>query len=126
MIPWGCLALTVWLSCLPCSFIFDFNFGRRVKLHDPLAFPEVLNMGPFVHGASSDGSGDNAGSGANAGDMEYELYSVLVHYGTAMGGHYFAYVKVHPPRAFVSSTLHLILLPTTCFCWWRWCSAAPS
>jgi ubiquitin carboxyl-terminal hydrolase 47 len=27
------------------------------------------------------------------GDLVYELYSVLVHSGSAMGGHYYAYIK---------------------------------
>ena len=28
-----------------------------------------------------------------AGDYVYELYSILIHSGSAMGGHYYAYIK---------------------------------
>jgi ubiquitin C-terminal hydrolase len=30
---------------------------------------------------------------ASSGEWVYELYSVMVHSGSAMGGHYYAYIK---------------------------------
>ena len=66
-----------------CRFVYDFALQRRVKLYDAVSFPDTLDMSPFLFEPP-------AAPDANV----YELFSVLVHFGTAMGGHYFAYVKV--------------------------------
>lgn len=50
----------------------------RVKLNDKVEFPNVLNIAPFVT------SGEQ---------VEYELFSIMIHSGGAHGGHYFAYIK---------------------------------
>ncbi len=50
---------------------------------DAVQFGERLDMSPFV-------ADEKAKS-----DAEYELFAVLMHSGTAVGGHYFAYIK--PP-----------------------------
>ncbi len=63
--------------------MYDFSLQRRVKLYDPVSFPDVLDMTPFLFEAAS-----------STEPNPYELFSVLVHFGTAMGGHYFAYIKV--------------------------------
>ncbi len=70
-------------------FVFDYGLGRRVKLYDPVAFPAELDMGPFLH--VSEGQEPHP-------PTPFDLYAVLVHYGSAMGGHYFAYVKVRRAR----------------------------
>lgn len=62
--------------------MYDFALQRRVKLFDPVTFPALLDMKPFLIPT------------ATVDNCKYELYSVLVHHGTAMGGHYFAYIKV--------------------------------
>jgi hypothetical protein len=64
--------------------VYDFALGRRVKLYDPVSFPLALDMAPYLTRKHEDENGPTV----------YELYSVLVHFGTAMGGHYFCYTKV--------------------------------
>ena len=76
-----------------CSFIFDYGLGRRVKLFDPVSFPEVLDMAPFLHTEDADKATGHT-SDPSLDPLLYDLYAVLVHYGSAMGGHYFAYIKV--------------------------------
>ena len=47
------------------------------------------------------------------GPHVYELYSVLVHSGSANGGHYYAYIMVGGPRAWISD-VEVIQPPLTC------------
>lgn len=75
-------------------FIFDYGLGRRVKLFDPVAFPAVLDMGPFLHVEGGPDCKPEGQGPAGPDPLLYDLYAVLVHYGSAMGGHYFAYIKV--------------------------------
>eukprot|EP00947_MAST-08B_sp_MAST-8B-sp1_P005796 g5796.t1 len=82
-------------------FVFDFNLMRRVKVSDPFAFPIDLDMTPFVvppEDGTEQGSGEQHGQPPpqqqqQQQQQQYELFGVLVHHGTAMGGHYFAYIK---------------------------------
>eukprot|EP01114_Cavostelium_apophysatum_P008676 TRINITY_DN2135_c0_g1_i3.p1 TRINITY_DN2135_c0_g1~~TRINITY_DN2135_c0_g1_i3.p1 ORF type:complete len:1106 (+),score=339.91 TRINITY_DN2135_c0_g1_i3:161-3478(+) len=67
-------------------FDFDYELSRRVKLPDRVTFPMVLDMNQFMEDDSS--SSDNL-TETNV----YELFSVLVHRGSALGGHYYAYIK---------------------------------
>ncbi|XP_054627080.1 ubiquitin carboxyl-terminal hydrolase 47 isoform X2 [Dunckerocampus dactyliophorus] len=61
-------------------FDFDYTTMHRIKLNDRMTFPEELDMSPFI-------------------DVEdeslptFELFSVMVHSGSAAGGHYYACIK---------------------------------
>ncbi|CAJ0566848.1 unnamed protein product, partial [Mesorhabditis spiculigera] len=87
-------------------FDFDYNTLTRCKIVDRVTFPDVLNLNPFVGKATpkvARSSDVKAGQQIDheavikmiqtEGENVYELFSVMVHYGTANGGHYFAYIK---------------------------------
>eukprot|EP01034_Spumella_vulgaris_P026889 gene26890-33538_t len=68
---------------------FRYNFQRRqkVKIHDYFAFPELLDMSPFV---------TSQPMGSHEEDMGcmYELTGCVVHAGnSAYSGHYYAFIK---------------------------------
>ena len=48
-----------------------------------------------MHASSPAGSGQQAEAGVTPPRHLYELYAVMVHHGTAYGGHYFALIKPH-------------------------------
>jgi ubiquitin C-terminal hydrolase len=58
-------------------FEFDFQTGDRKKIYDSVSFPLDLNLNKYI------------GSEGNI----YELFSIVIHSGTASGGHYYAYIK---------------------------------
>jgi ubiquitin C-terminal hydrolase len=64
-------------------FIFDFKVLQRIKLTHSVAFDLELDMKPFLE----------ENSGASEAEHVYELFAVLVHSGTAMGGHYYSYIR---------------------------------
>lgn len=88
-------------------FDFDWNLDRRIKINDLMTFPMVLDMNPYLDsgkdGENKGGEGEEdagqggpeGGKGGQASEKRntYELFSVLVHSGSAMGGHYYAYIK---------------------------------
>eukprot|EP01126_Amoeba_proteus_P037810 TRINITY_DN3918_c0_g1_i1.p1 TRINITY_DN3918_c0_g1~~TRINITY_DN3918_c0_g1_i1.p1 ORF type:complete len:466 (+),score=98.05 TRINITY_DN3918_c0_g1_i1:90-1487(+) len=107
-------------------FDFDYTTMRRIKLHDHVTFPFILDLNHLISqgglrlskkgkidGDLRDGGwvDDVRGSETKEnlpeddrykmkideaiknGPYVYELYSILIHRGTAMGGHYYAYVK---------------------------------
>ena len=63
-------------------FTFNYVSMQRVKVDSNFTFQRYLDMSPFV-------------SAATTGDptLNYELYGILIHVGTARGGHYFAHIK---------------------------------
>lgn len=65
-------------------FSFDFRIMRRVKLHTALNIEKEVDMAPFL--ATSD-------THTPQPDLRYELYGIMIHMGSAMGGHYFAYIN---------------------------------
>ncbi|CAJ0955585.1 unnamed protein product, partial [Mesorhabditis belari] len=89
-------------------FDFDYNTMHRIKLNDRMTFPDVLNLNPFV-GDNKPNFDDEKDQTVRAGESldqkavealikeegeyVYELFSVMVHAGSAAGGHYFAYIK---------------------------------
>lgn len=87
-------------------FAFDFNLMRRVKLSDRFFLQPRMKASEFLRAeVMADGAGGEdggEGDGTAGGDQEYELFAIMIHQGTARGGHYFAYIKV---RAH-SSVLH--------------------
>lgn len=60
-------------------FAYDFVYDRRTKINSQVTFPFELDMQPYVE---EDGL-----------PHRYELYSVCIHSGGPMGGHYYAFVK---------------------------------
>ncbi|XP_051976880.1 ubl carboxyl-terminal hydrolase 18-like [Xyrauchen texanus] len=65
----------------------DNGFTR--KLNSKVTFPKTLNMGTF----DAAGQSENEVSGSLQADEHYNLYAVIVHIGTAMFGHYTAYIQ---------------------------------
>ncbi|XP_043955559.1 ubiquitin carboxyl-terminal hydrolase 47 isoform X2 [Gambusia affinis] len=61
-------------------FDFDYTTMHRIKLNDRMTFPEELDMSPFI-----DVEDESL--------LTFELFSVMVHSGSAAGGHYYAYIK---------------------------------
>lgn len=66
-------------------FSFDFNLMKRIKLNNAFGLVPTLNTADFMTSDMIEGDGD-----------EYELFAIMIHQGTARGGHYFAYIK--PPQ----------------------------
>ncbi|CAG5121235.1 unnamed protein product [Candidula unifasciata] len=79
-------------------FSYDFVKMSRYKENGRFTFPMQLDMSPYSEKGSTE---DN--------DNLYDLFSVVVHRGSAFGGHYFAYIRdidnlghwVHPDGATV-------------------------
>ena len=71
------------LCCLSLSVFFAQLTRKRKKLHARVVFPPTLSSEQLMtrrqHGDST--------------VIDYELVGVVVHSGTAMGGHYYAYVR---------------------------------
>eukprot|EP01129_Flabellula_baltica_P012412 TRINITY_DN5607_c0_g1_i1.p1 TRINITY_DN5607_c0_g1~~TRINITY_DN5607_c0_g1_i1.p1 ORF type:complete len:1164 (+),score=303.45 TRINITY_DN5607_c0_g1_i1:400-3891(+) len=90
-------------------FDFDYMTMRRIKLNDRVSFPEILDMNLYVEGNEEMRKavgvieeyefGDESRrqelieEALTHGPYVYELYSVLIHGGSALGGHYYAYIK---------------------------------
>ncbi|KAM7378363.1 hypothetical protein PAMA_013322 [Pampus argenteus] len=64
---------------------FRNNSGYTRKLGSKVTFPETIRLSEILHEAFSADFAQN--------DCEYTLYAVVVHSGTAMFGHYTAYVR---------------------------------
>lgn len=73
-------------------FTLDPRTLTRCKVNKEVQFPFVLDMSPYLH---SETAGE---SNQLAPDQLYQLYSVLVHSGSAMGGHYCAYIQSFEER----------------------------
>ncbi|KAK3588315.1 hypothetical protein CHS0354_004734 [Potamilus streckersoni] len=74
-----CLPQILTISLL--RFSFNFQKLERYKETGKYTFPSTINMAPFYEKSNSDK------------DTEYELFSVVIHRGSAYGGHYFAYIR---------------------------------
>ena len=97
---------------------FDMNYEtmQRVKVNDAIDIPDVIDMAPFITpeedadkgtkegikaalnalGAEGEGEGTSSsegGGGGAVGEQKYELLSICMHIGSALSGHYFAYIK---------------------------------
>eukprot|EP00053_Salpingoeca_punica_P020778 m.212329 g.212329 ORF g.212329 m.212329 type:complete len:1131 (-) comp20082_c0_seq1:1073-4465(-) len=62
-------------------FDFDTNTFRRIKLNDRFTFPFELDMEPYL-----------APGVTSPHPLKYRLFSVMVHSGSALGGHYYAHI----------------------------------
>ncbi|XP_057313910.1 ubiquitin carboxyl-terminal hydrolase 47-like isoform X1 [Hydractinia symbiolongicarpus] len=87
-------------------FTFDYNTLQRIKLHDRLTFPFFIDLSDYVHNKEEladniEEKGDISSTDDDNGDddvefdnkFKYELFSILIHSGSALGGHYYAYIK---------------------------------
>lgn len=62
-------------------FMFDPNVNNYVKVNKKFSFPETIDLAPYM-------SHHHEGN-----PMLFELFGVLVHWGTFIGGHYIAYIR---------------------------------
>lgn len=95
-------------------FEYDIMTDGRKKIGDRLTFPQILNMNLFLKDYEQikeemtaehlkqlevRGSDDNFDETfeyeeyTKQGDYVYELFAVVVHSGSARGGHYYSYIK---------------------------------
>lgn len=81
-------------------FQLDFETLQRKKISTPFHFPAFLSASAFFDANQSPADSDARQSAtfprvtiSDASDAHYELYAVLMHRGTALGGHYYAYIK---------------------------------
>lgn len=72
---------------------FEFNFATemQIKLHSRYEFYDEITLKPGVI-LTPDGKGDRHTYDADSPD-NYLLFAVMVHAGSAYGGHYYAFVK---------------------------------
>jgi len=63
-------------------FSYDPQTWQRIKLDNKLAFPLQFDIKPFLENPESEKN-----------STQYSLFSVLIHSGGAMGGHYYAMIK---------------------------------
>ena len=78
-------------------FTYDPVTWQRIKLSRRVVYPLYLNMAKYVNTSQiecepSGGSNEVPDLSAE-GCMWYELFSILIHSGGALGGHYYAYCK---------------------------------
>lgn len=73
-------------------FEFDFNMDQMIKVYDKFDFPEVLNLDRYLS--------ENADRSRPA---KYILHSVLVHSGSAHGGHYFSFIRAKRAKWYVGN-----------------------
>ncbi len=87
-------------------FDFDFEKMANVKLNNYYEFPEVIDMYPYTRAGVEAADAASAASRADGGaadsqvlspvaqpELLYELKGVVIHSGTAQGGHYFSLIK---------------------------------
>jgi hypothetical protein len=65
--------------------VFDYETFKRVKNSSEFPFPYELNMNPYLNEDSPDFK--------ESKPLMYDLYSVLIHSGSAHSGHYHAYIR---------------------------------
>lgn len=75
----------------------------RFKLSNTVSFPEVLNVEKYLKEANQACGESMSEDLVNIDEIErvvatdpnfdYELFSIMIHSGSATGGHYYAYIK---------------------------------
>ncbi len=93
------------LLLLCCCYVSKKATRRRIKLQQPILFPPTLTL-PLPFSTATTASTSTSTSSV------YVLRSVLMHQGTAMGGHYRAYTRTSTPTPTPTSTPTLILTST--------------
>jgi ubiquitin C-terminal hydrolase len=71
-------------------FDFDYSTMSRFKLSNTVTFPEVLDFKKYLKEPEEQTTDDE---GLNDKSTKYELFSIMIHSGSATGGHYYAYIK---------------------------------
>lgn len=91
-------------------FDFDYNTLSRFKLNNSVSFPETLNVKKYLEKENPSETVNNEldskledlannekvkieESSLKNDPYDYELYSIMIHSGSATGGHYYAYIK---------------------------------
>eukprot|EP01051_Picozoa_sp_SAG22_P018820 SAG22_NODE_3285_length_1805_cov_2.285463_1_plen_470_part_10 len=97
-------------------FDYDWERDARIKVDDEVSYPFVLDMAQFldVEGAAAEGGPPEPTPGGREfgqdgapisyadaktalarpdKKLEYELFAIMIHSGSALGGHYYAYIK---------------------------------
>ncbi len=69
-------------------FDFDYNTMSRFKLSNSVSFPEILNVKKYLNLDEEEKE-----SSITQPLCDYELFSIMIHSGSATGGHYYAYIK---------------------------------
>lgn len=67
-----------------------------MKDNKEVRFEETMSMSEFVPPSADQPS--STGSAPEPEALDYDLFAVLMHSGSAMGGHYFAYIKPNAPE----------------------------
>ena len=108
-------------------FEFQMSTMSQIKLHDRCEFPMVLDMEPYM-ASPQKGAGEQSTSeepsvpSTELSPYKYRLSGIVVHSGSANGGHYFSYHR-HPsdPNRWlelndtVVSDFDPRLIPENCF-----------
>ncbi|CAD5113238.1 DgyrCDS2416 [Dimorphilus gyrociliatus] len=97
-------------------FDFDYQTMHRIKLNNRMEFPTTLFLNKLIHEESDKSNGRCKGDvygdlnslekstqkksdETNSGESNlektnvYDLFSIMIHSGSAIGGHYYAYIK---------------------------------
>lgn len=67
-------------------FDFDYKTLSRFKIGSTVSFPQVLNVKKYLNKESTEPMHEE-------NLYDYELFSIMIHSGSASGGHYYAYIK---------------------------------
>ncbi|PCH44896.1 cysteine proteinase [Wolfiporia cocos MD-104 SS10] len=79
------------------TYTYSFTGAGGVKkLDEYVAFPEYLDLAPYLAPRREDFTSDKAGKekGKEPHRCMYRLYAVVVHIGNMLGGHYIAYTAL--------------------------------
>ena len=89
-------------------FYYDFTTEQREKINDRVPFPLILNCNKYLKEYKDiiynekesendeyclDDSEEKINNYIKEGNNVYELFSIVIHSGSANGGHYYAYIK---------------------------------
>lgn len=72
-------------------FAFNFDTLRNEKINSRVEFPPTLNVLPYHIDNTKEGEEHNLE------EYDYELVGIVVHSGTADGGHYYSYIRHRLP-----------------------------
>ncbi|KAJ8381961.1 hypothetical protein SKAU_G00027390 [Synaphobranchus kaupii] len=80
----------IYLPSVVCVHLkrFHYDHGRTEKMHCEVSFPQALDFNTILKPEQVSQSSKQSRS-----EWQYKLYAVIVHCGTAMFGHYTAYIK---------------------------------
>ena len=75
-------------------FEFNYETEQQEKLNDRFEFPRTLDMWPYtVHGRADAVAEAGTATEAERSEYQYELVGVVIHMGSAVGGHYYSYIR---------------------------------